>query len=236
MRKYIIHNSKREVIILAEKINKPKFFTNEWFRYIWDYYKIHIFVLLGVIVLAVITVVEVSDTVKYDGNINYIVTNADFADVSDKLAHELSENTQDINNDGEKHISLTELNFSYEATQNYEQSMAMETKLMATLASKDEMLFIFDEYMLKYVLDMSATEGIFVPVEHWLESEVDEDELYEYAGGVYAISLKDSHFFKEQGIDASDMYMVVKENYEPDNKLLQEKFANYAKLANLLIK
>lgn len=221
---------------MAEMFEKPKKFSGEWFRYVWDYYKVHILVAVAVIALIAVTVVEVLNTVHYDVNINYIASNVLSFDVSDKLANKAAEQIEDGNGDGEKHVSVTQLNFTDEAMQNANQIMALENKLMTVFASEDEMMFLFDEAMLKDVLDMSATEGVFVPVSQWADGDLSEELLYEYGGGVYAVNLKNSAILKEMGIDASDMFVAVRMNYKPEDEKLQKSFKNCVALANSLIK
>ena len=221
---------------MAEMFEKPKKFSGEWFRYVWDYYKVHILVTVAVIALIAVTVVEVLNTVHYDVNINYIASNVLSFDVSDNLANKAAEQIEDGNGDGEKHVSVTQLNFTDEAMQNANQIMALENKLMTVFASEDEMMFLFDEAMLKDVLDMSATEGVFVPVSQWADGDLSEELLYEYGGGVYAVNLKNSAILKEMGIDASDMFVAVRMNYKPEDEKLQKSFENCVTLANSLIK
>lgn len=221
---------------MAEMFEKPKKFSGEWFRYVWDYYKVHILVAVAVIALIAVTVVEVLNTVQYDVNINYIASNVLSFDVSDNLANKAAEQIEDGNGDGEKHVSVTQLNFTDEAMQNANQIMALENKLMTVFASEDEMMFLFDEAMLKDVLDMSATEGVFVPVSQWADGDLSEELLYKYGDGIYAVNLKNSAILKEMGIDASDMFVAVRMNYEPEDEKLQKSFENCVALANSLIK
>ena len=221
---------------MAERIDKPKKFSSGWFRYVWDYYKVHILVTIAVVALAAVTVAEVMNTVRYDVNVNYIASNVLSFEVSDNLANKAAEQVEDSNGDGEKHVSVTQLNFTDEAMQNGSQIMALENKLMTVFASEDEMLFLFDETMLKKVLDMSATEGVFIPVSQWADTEIAEDLLYKYGGGIYGVNLKNSTILKELGIDVSGLYVAVKMNYKPEDEKLQKSFENCVVLANSLIK
>lgn len=221
---------------MAEIIEKPKKFKKDWFRYIWDYYKVHILVAIAVVVLLIITVAELKNTVRYDVNINYIAANVLSFDVSDNLAIKASEQIEDANGDGEKHVSITQLNFTDGAMQNGSQIMALENKLMTVFASEDEMIFIFDEIMLKDVLDMSSTEGVFVPVSEWCSRTAACELAYEYGGGIYAVNLQNSALLREMGIDSSDMYVAVRMNYKPDDEKLQKNYENCVMLANALLK
>lgn len=221
---------------MAEVFEKPKKFTKPWFSYIWGYYKVHFACVLFALVLVVITIVDVVSKVDYDLNINYIATNEMYLETEETMEKAFSERTEDVNQDGEVHASVTQINFVPDAMQDSEQFMALDGKLTGTLASKDEMLYIFDEMMLKDVLSMEQAEGIFLEVDEWCTEEKDQDLLYEFSGGVFAISLKNSALFKELGIDTSELYLAVRMNYRPDDKELEKKQKSAIKLANAIIK
>lgn len=220
---------------MAETIVKPKKFTVEWFRYIWDYYKIQMLVSLAVVIVAVVTITDTVNTVRYDLNINYVATNVFPFPIEEQLVEMASIRIEDVNNDGEQHVSFSQLNFTDEALQDGEQIMALENKRMISFASEEEMLYIFDEFMLKNSIDMSAAEGIFVPVQYWIDTKSTNVSLYEYGGGVYAASLAGSKLLAELGVDCSDMYVVVRMNYDPENVELEKRYDNCVALANLLL-
>lgn len=220
---------------MAETIVKPKRFTTEWFRYIWDYYKMHILVFLAVVVLGVITVVDIVNTVKYDLNINYVATNVFPIQSEPQLTETACEQIEDINSDGEQNVSFSQLNFTDEVLQDGNQVMTLENKRMILFASEDEMLYIFDEFMLKNSLDMSAAEGIFVPVQQWVNPKNANVSFYEYKDGMYAASLADSKLLTKLGVDSSDMYVVVRMNYFPENIELEKRYENCVTFANMLL-
>ncbi len=220
---------------MAETIVKPKKFTAEWFRYIWDYYKTHILVSIAVIIVAVVTIVDTVNTVRYDLNINYIATNVFPFQSGEQLAEMTSTRIEDVNDDGKQHISFSQLNYTDEVLQDGEQIMAYENKRMISFASEEEMLYIFDEFMLKNSIDMPAAEGVFVPVQQWIDTENTNIALYEYGGGVYAASLADSKLLAELGVDCSDMYVAVRMNYDSENAELEKRYHNCVNVANMLL-
>lgn len=221
---------------MAEVFEKPKKFTKPWFSYIWGYYKVHFACILFALVLVVITVVDSVTKINYDLNVSYIATNAMYQETEETLETAFSEYAEDINEDGETHVSFLQLNFVPEAMQDAQQFMALENKMMATLASEDEMLYIFDEMMYKDVVSMDETEGIFLEVDDWCTENISEDVRYEFSGGVYAVSLKNSAVFKKLGIDSSDLYLAVRMNYQPGKEELEKKHAASIKLANAIVK
>ena len=220
---------------MAETIVKPKKFTVEWFLYIWDYYKMHILVFLAVVALTVITIVDIVNTVEYDLNINYVATNIFPFQCEQQLAEMASKRIEDINDDEERNVSFSQLNFTDEVLQDGNQIMTLENKRMILFASEDEMLYIFDEFMLKNSLDMPAAEGIFVPVQHWVNPENANTSFYEYKEGMYAASLADSKLLAELGEESSDMYVVVRMNYFPENVELEKRYENCVAFANMLL-
>ncbi len=220
---------------MAETIVKPKKFTVEWFRYIWDYYKVHILMFLAVVVLTAIAIVDIVNTVRYDLNINYVATNIFPFQREQQLAEMASARIEDINDDEERNVSFSQLNFTDEVLQDGNQIMTLENKRMILFASEDEMLYIFDEFMLKNSLDMPAAEGIFVPVQQWVSPENANASFYEYKEGMYAASLADSKLLAQLGVESSDMYVVVRMNYFPENIELKKRYENCVAFANMLL-
>ena len=220
---------------MAEQFEKPKKFSKEWFPYFWHYYKIHTISALLILVLGVITVVEFANKIIYDMSINYIATNMIAYETTEKIVQNAEKSIDDTSGDGEKHVSFAQLNFTPEAMQDLNQVTALENKLMSLFASTDEMLFIFDEMMLRDVLSMNATEGIFLPVKQWCTQNVAEENLFMFGNEAFAVKLTDGGLLNQMGIDASDMYVAVRMNYEPDNEKLNLMLQNCIKFANVLL-
>ena len=220
---------------MAEKIVKPKKFTAEWFRYIWDYYKTHILVSVFVVIAATVVIADIANTVESDVTVNYIATNVFPLECAEQLESTAGACIEDINNDGKQHVTFSQLNFTDEVLQDGSQVMTYENKRLISFASEEEMLYIFDEFMLKSSIDMPAAEGIFVPVQQWLDEENAGATLYEYKGETCAVSLSESRVLKELGLDCSDMYIVVRMNYSPENITLKERYENCVVLANMLL-
>lgn len=221
---------------MAEQFDKPKAFSKDWFGYVWHYYKVHFINAAVAIALIVITVIEVINTVHYDANINIISTDTITSDMATKLSDTAAAYVMDLNGDDETHVSFTQLGFTSDAMQDGNQLMALENKLMTLFADPDEMLFIFDEMMLKDVLSISATEGIFLPVHEWCEADVPEDKVYMFENEPCAVKLSDSTVLHEIGVDASNLYVAVRMNYDPEDEKLTQTLENCISLANALVK
>ncbi len=221
---------------MAEVFEKPKKFTAEWFAYIWHYYKISIISVIAAIFLLMITVYEAKNTIRYDVSVNYVASDMIAEESVRKFTERASTAIEDSNGDGEKHTSFTQLNFTTVTMQSAEQITALENKLMAILASEDEMLYIFDKIMMDDVLNMHAAEGIFIPVSDWCDTNLSEEKLYYYENEPCAVSLSDSKFMKDMGLDASGMYLAVRMNYKPNDEDLEKRYANSVILANAIAK
>jgi len=221
---------------MAEKINKPKRFTKEWYKYIWEYYKGYFITGIIVVVLAAVTVSEFVDTVKPDLTLNFIATTVMPNGIAEELEDEIDDGILDVNDDRETEVFVSQLNFTLDALSDANMLTALESKLMTMFASEEEMLYIFDETMLKDVLNMRPTEGMFVPVGEWLDTEISEDRCIEYGGGVYAVSLEDSSFLREEEINGKGLYVAVRSNYNPDDEKINKIYKNCVLAANMLVR
>ena len=219
---------------MAETFEKPKKFTQEWFSYIWCYYKYHILASLIAVLLIVVTIFEVATTVKPDGTVYYVASNSIHTETEQKILKKLSEEFPDFNGDGKTYIAFTQMNFTPEIIADSELSNAMRSKMMTTLASDDGMLYILDEPLLKDVLSLKPAQNAFMEVADW-SGVKDESLLYQSENGIYGVCLSESRFFRELGIDASGLYLVVRKNYKPENKKLIKTHADCVELANLLL-
>ncbi len=213
---------------MAEKVVIPKTFTKEWFGYVWDYYRYHIIGGIVVVALLVMTGVELADRVEYDANINYVATDVISLETSEKIADACKTVSDDVNGDEETNINLTQLNFTHEAAKDPNLYTALTNKLMTTFAVEDEFIYIMDKTMMNEVLNMSATEGVFIPVGEWAD-QCNEDEIY-------GASLKESTLLNNYEINTENLYILVRMNYDADNSELSIKEENAIKIANFLLK
>jgi len=214
---------------VAEKIVLPKAFTKAWFSYIWDYYKYHILGVLAAVVVGIYTVVQIVTAVKYDLNINFIAKDIMTVEAGEKVVAACKNVCDDLDSNGEVNISFTQHNFTDEAMQDQELHTTLMNKMMSYFAADDELLYIVDDYMLTRILSLSQTEGIFIPVSEWANTGVEEKNMY-------AASLKNSTVLENAMVDTSDMYLLVRMNYNENSEKLELKEENAIKIANFLIK
>ena len=213
---------------MAENFVLPKAFTKEWFSYVWDYYRYHIIIGIVVIVLAIYTVVEISTSVKFDANINFVSTLVITQENADKITDACEMTGMDIDENNEVNISFSQLNFTEENLRDPSLYSTMMNKLMATFATEEEYIYIMDEKMMNDIISMESTEGLFVPVNVWATTNHTET--------VYGASLKNSSILQENGIDSSDMFIMIRECYNDNDKELKIKQENAIKIAKFLVK
>ena len=213
---------------MAEQFTLPKTFSKEWLSYVWDYYKYHILVGVVVIILAVITIVEISTVVKFDTNINFVSTSVITQENADKITDACEMAGMDIDKNDEVSISFSQLNFTEENLRDPSLYSTMMNKLMATFATEEEYIYIMDEKMMNDIISMESTEGLFVPRKVWETTNDTEN--------VYGASLKNSSILQENGIDSSDMFIMIRECYNDNDKELKIKQENAIKIAKFLVK
>ena len=221
---------------MAEKINKPKRFTKEWRSYIWEYYKGYLIAGIIVIILAAVTVSEIVNTVKPDLTLNFIATTVMPNAIAEELEDEIDDGILDVNGDRETEVLVSQLNFTPDALVDANMINALESRLMTMFATEEDMLYIFDETMLRDVLDLRATEGMFVPTSEWLDTEISPDKSFEYGGGVYAVSLENSSFLREEEINGKGLYVAVRSNYNTDDEKINKIYKNCVLAANMLVR
>ncbi len=213
---------------MAEQFTLPKIFSKEWFSYVWDYYKYHILVGIVVIILAVITMVEIATTVKFDANINFVSTSVITQENANKITDACEMEGMDIDENDEVNISFSQLNFTEENLRDPSLYSTMMNKLMANFANEEEYLYIMDGKTMNDVISMESTEGLFVPVKVWATTNDTEN--------VYGASLKNSSILRENGIDSSDMFIMIRECYNDNDEELKVKQENAIKIAKFLVK
>jgi hypothetical protein len=213
---------------MAENFVLPKAFTKEWFSYVWDYYKYHILIGIAVIVLAIFTIVEITTAIKYDANINFVSTSVITQENADKITDACEIAGIDIDENDEVNISFSQLNFTEQNLRDPSLYWTMMNKLMATFATEEEYIYIMDEKMMNDIISMESTEGLFVPVDVWATTNDTENE--------YGASLKNSTILQENGIDSSDMFIMIRECYNDNDKELKIKQENAIVIAKFLVK
>ncbi len=212
---------------MAEIIVRPKKFTHEWFLYIWDYYKYHIIAVVTAVVLIASAIVQSITSVKYDTNINIVISGVLDSEKTEMLAVECAKNSDDLNGNNRVDISTTQLNFTQSNMENGEMHSAMINKLVALFSSYDEVVYIVDSYTLDRIKQMQGTETLFYPSNEWS----DENTVKK---GDFAVSLANSTVLKQLEIDSTDLYVMLARHGSDDELKPEEE--NGIKIAEFLLK
>lgn len=191
----------------------PKKFTKAWWEYFWEYYKWHTIATAFVLCLVGITAHQCSTQIHYDTTITVLGGQGFDEELLKTAEADLTEITDDCNGDGEKHVTVQQLisptaQGGQIVDSQYE--MAIASKIMVEFAAGESCLYIMSEDETNNRLNDEATEGFFVPVQEWSNNLPDNSKLMSAKGVAYAVSLADSKFFAERGIDASGYYITVR--------------------------
>ncbi len=213
---------------MAEIIVRPEKFTREWFEYIWDYYKY--FIIAGIVVALVIVsaVVSFVTSVKYDANINFVITGFIENEKADIIETECAKNSNDLNGNNRVDIRVDQLNFTENlVTENAEMYTSLINKLIMLFSSPDEFIYVADTYTLDCIANIKNVDSVFMPSSEW----ADDDSLKQ---GKYAVSLKDSTLLKQLNIDSSDLYIMIAD--KSGNDEIKTAKENAVMIAKYLLK
>lgn len=140
----------------------------ERFWYIWEYYKVHIFLMIGAVIflyMAIASIIEGTKTTILEGvmiNINYEALDTAFMTTDYLESRDIGTDRNLVNLDTGLYINAS-------STGDYE--LASLTKVTALMQLKELDYIITEEYGMEYY----APDGIFADL-----SEVLPDDLYQY--------------------------------------------------------
>ena len=219
---------------MAEKYGTiPKRFTKEWFDYVWTYYKWHIIAPVMVFIFVGYTVYQCANRIPYDANLIYAGYKVFTDNQTKEISSGLSQYANDINGDGDTLVSFRQINFSDSAGME-EMNYNMQMKLDLQLQTSEAYVYIFDERQTELMLGREKEDLIYLPVEKWADKMPSDDMLYTVNGVAYGVSLRDNEKIKALGINSSDLYMIVKQNYSDEEEEIL-RFENAKKIAAALI-
>lgn len=220
---------------MAEKYGEiPKKFTKDWWEYIWDYYKVHILVIVAIMLLIIFGYNQQRNMEKYDFNVNFIDNSYMLETEFDLLKNTINELIDDTDQNGVKSTLIQEFPIS-DATEDPQFTQAILSKLQLQFVTQDTMLYIFDKDTSKYIFNSQDYQEAFMPVDEWLETDVTNDLLYTYNGVSRAVSLKNSSLLKNSSILDKDLYIAVRSFTTDDEKILNTINLS-KKVANALMK
>lgn len=214
---------------------KPKKFTKEWWSYFWMYYKWHTIVIAVIAILVATTISQCVTSEKYDLTITYLGDKYFSDEEEEAFVNGLEPFIEDSDGNGENNIYFSELTID-ERSGNEQMNMTMSMKHDLQITDEDTYIYIYNKEQLDKQLNRGYTSDTYLSVDQWLASSVSDEYLVcAEDGKAYAVSLDGSLFMKKIGIDSSDMYLMIKNSNDSEDK--NEKIQNGAiNAANELVK
>ncbi len=215
----------------------PKRFTKEWWEHFWEYYKLHTIVALAILGLCLSTIIQIASKVESD----MVLTLAGEAIISqenqDEIAKRLSDAIGDGNDDGKIRATIQDLSMAKSDAADLEFAYAVENRLQLELATGEGYLYIMDYDKADQYLSMDGGEELFLPSAQWADGNFGHDKLLTYNNTPYAVSLADSQILAELGIDANDLYVLIRRERsdEANDKSIEKLQENAVIASNILI-
>lgn len=216
---------------MAERYGEiPKRFTKAWWGYFWMYYKWYV-IGIGAAVLAIIfTVAQCAGRKNYDLIVNYCGSNYFSNEEIYSWEDALVPYTADANENGDVDVFVQQINFANNGASADIES-AMQIKHDMELSNDCSFVFIYDKAESDLIFTRESAEQTYVNVEDWIDGSLDGyDVIYSTNGVPCAVSLAGSSLLESIGIDSSDMYISLRQNYSDDevNSLAQKSAAEVA--------
>lgn len=216
---------------MAEKYGEvPPRFTKEWREYFWYYYKWHTIITVIAVIIAAVTIVQCVNRPKYDMSMIYAGHMNYSEEETEKLREIISEYITDIDGNGENSIYFQTLMFS-DSAGNEEYDYAIQSKLDLTFMDDCTFIYFMDEIEAMLYIQRDSIDETFENTDIYAENTGTEILRAEDGTG-YAVSLKDSDILKENNIYCDDLYLLIRTNFDNDEKNIQshEDALNIAKM------
>ena len=187
----------------------PPRFTKKWWGHIWEYYKWHFIITALAILIAVVTIVQCTHRTEYDLVMIY-AGHKDLPNMTQNRLYELAtERVDDVDGNGEVVVDLKTLVFT-DIDGNEDYDFAIQTKLDLSFLDDYTYIYLMDEAQARIYTGRKDTTDAFEEVGAFYNG-TDKEILYTTdENKSFAVSLKDSALLKEKGIDADDLYMMVR--------------------------
>lgn len=219
---------------MAEKYGEiPPRFTRAWWEYVWYYYKWHVIITVTAVIVALVTIVQCASRTKYDMNVIY-AGHKNYSETEiNRMGEILSEYITDIDGNGEKNVMFLPLMFADNAGAE-EYDYAIQTKLDMTFMDDYTYLYLMDRSEAELYLQREHASDTFTPADTY--ADITQEEILCIPDGRgYAVSLSGSALLKSNDIYCEDLYLLVVQNSEPDEKSVQS-YEDALKTAKELIK
>lgn len=195
----------------------PPRFTRAWWGYFWEYYKWYVIGGAFVIMLVAVLLFQCTHRVKYDMTIVYAGHMTYTEEQQAKICEKAKQYVPDIDGNGEVNIYFQPLVFSDKAGHE-DYDYAIQTKLDLTFVDDYAYIYLMDEIEAALYMQRDTITDIFEPVEAFALDGTVQTQSGEADGIPHAASLSYSAFLKDSGIDAANLYLLVRKNTNPNNE------------------
>ena len=195
----------------------PPRFTKKWWGHIWEYYKWHFIITAVAILIAVVTIVQCAHRTQYDLVMVY-AGHKNLPQLTENQLYELAlEHTDDVDENGEVVVDLKSLVFTdMDANEDYD--FAIQTKLDLSFLDDYTYIYLMDETQARVYTGRKDTTDAFEKVSVFAEG-TDKEILYTTDENIsFAVSLKNSALLKEKGINADNLYLMVRRDNHSSEK------------------
>lgn len=218
---------------MAEKYGtKPEKFTKAWWEYYWEYYKWYVIIPLIIVIAVSATIYSKLTEPKYDLTLTYAANNIISPENEKKLTDKLSEICEDVDENGEKSLYMSQLLIKSDPSQeDIEYSRATATKLHLAFAEDEKYIYIMDKEAAEIYIGSIPEESPYAPVENWANNLPEGTEFLTAHGINYGVSLSGNKFLEGYGIDLDDHYMIIR--YYPRKDQIKKQLDGYKAAINL---
>ncbi len=220
---------------MAEKYGEvPKRFTKKWWEYFWDYYKVHTIIILVILISVIYTVNHYVTAPEYEFNIAYSAESNIPLGEEELFRQKLSQFVTDSDGDGKDGVAIIQNSF-ISGMEDAQMERMMIARMQLEMTDEETIVYILSEDKLKYMIDAPEMEGAFLPVNDWLDIEIDDDKFYMSNEKAYAVRLNGSKMLENYNISADNLYIGVRNYNEEISDEMKEKIADAKRLANAIV-
>ncbi len=218
---------------MAERYGEiPKKFTVKWWSYFWTYYKWWVIAPLSIIIAVAFLLNSIWKMERYDVTLTYAGPHFFPNNHVEQISEEFGKLCADVNNDGEKLLTLANMTISdKEIDLEYKSSLLMS--LQFALEEEEKYIFIIHKDFASRYLAQSAKDCRYAPLEQWLTADITGSETLSAYGNDYGILLDKSKIFEKWKCDLKDHYLLIRK--KPADKAELPAYNAAIKLANKLL-
>ena len=218
---------------MAERYGEiPKKFTGKWWSYFWAYYKWWVIVPAVLIVVVACLLTSIWKMERYDVTLTYAGPHFFPNNHVKQISDEFGKLCEDVNNDGEKLLTLANMTISdKEIDLEYKSSLLIS--LQFALEEEEKYIFIIHKDFAERYLAQKAQDCRYAPAGEWYTGDTAELETLSAHGNDYGISLDKNDIFKKWNCDLSDHYLLIRK--KPADKAELPSYNAAIELANKLL-